>query len=139
MITRDPIHQALFNKLKLTAGLITTSRVLQHWQDVKHADQPALFLTSGNESAIASLGRPSKWNLVAKAYLYVRTEKGTVPATVLHGFIDAIELSLKPDAQTGRQTLDGLCQHCYLSSVEHDEGLLGQQGVAILTFIIDVV
>jgi hypothetical protein len=139
MITRDPIHQALFNKLKLTAGLVTTDRVLRHWNDVKHPEQPALFVTAGNEAATASLGRPTVWNLSAKAYIYVRTEKGTVPATVLNSLIDSIELSLKPDPQTGQQTLDGMCHHCYMSAVEHDEGLLGQQGVAIISFVIQVV
>lgn len=137
MITRDPIYQALFNRLKLTTGLITSDRILRHWNDVKPPEQPALFLVSGTESAQASLGLPTKWNLSAKAYLYVRTEKGTVPATVLHAMIDAIEQSLKPDAITGKQNLGGLCNHCFMSSVEHDEGLLGQQGVAIVTFTLD--
>lgn len=139
MITRDPLHQALFNKLRLTAGLVTCDRVLRHWNDVKHPEQPALFLVSGSETAQASLGRPTRWTLDAKAYLYARTEKPTVPATVLNSFVDAIELSLAPDPQTGRQTLGDLCHHCYMAFVEHDEGLLGQQGVAIVTFKIDVV
>jgi hypothetical protein len=139
VITRDPIHQALFDKIKLTAGLVTTDRVLRHWNDVEHHDQPALFLAGGNESAQASLGRPTRWSLTAKAYIYARTETGTVPATILNGLIDAIEQSLKPDPCNGQQNLGGLCHHCYISAVEHDEGLLGQQGVAIVTFVIDAV
>ena len=139
MITRDPIHAALFNKIKQTAGLVTSDRVLRHWNDVKHPEQPALFLVSAGEVAQAKLGLPTRWSLTAKAYVYARTEKGSVPATILHTLIDAVELSLAPDVQTGQQTLGGLCHHCYLSAVEHDEGLLGQQGVAILTFTIDVV
>ena len=139
MITRDPIYQALFDRIKLTTGLVTSDRVLRHWNDVKHPDQPALFLVSGTESAQASLGRPTRWNLAAKAYLYVRTERGTVPATVLNTLIDAIEQSLRPDPVTGQQTLGGLCHHCFMASVEHDEGLLGQQGVAIVTFSLDCV
>jgi hypothetical protein len=139
VITRDPIYAALFAKLAAVAGLVTTSRVLLHWNDVKHQDQPALFLTSGNESAQAALGKPTVWTLTAKAYVYARTEKGTVPATVLHTLIDAIDLSLKPDVTTNQQTLGGLCHHCFMASVEHDEGLLGQQGVAIISFSIIVV
>ena len=139
MITRDPIYAALFNKLKVISGLVTSDRVLRHWNDVKHPEQPALFLTSGNEVASARLGLPTRWSLTAKAYVYVRTEKGSVPATVLHALIDAIELAMAPDPVTNQQTLGGLCHHCFMSAVEHDEGLLGQQGVAIVTFTIDVV
>lgn len=139
MISRDPIYAALFNRIKLTAGLVTTDRVLRHWNDVKHPDQPALFLVSGSESGNAQLGRPTIWTLTAKAYLYARTEKGTVPATVLHGLIDAFELSLSPDPITGKQNLGGACHHCRITAIEHDEGLLGQQGVSIITISIDAV
>jgi len=139
MITRDPIHAALFNRIRTTATLVTSGRVLRHWNDVKANEQPALFLVSDCETSVAKLGLPTKWFLTVKAYIYARTEKGTVPATVLNSLIDAIELSLTPDVVTGKQNLGGLCHHCSMSAVEHDEGLLGQQGVAIVTFSIEAI
>lgn len=139
MNTREAMYSALYDRVKLTAGLVTKDRILRHWNDVKPADQPALFLASGNETPTPRLGLPTKWFLTAKVYLYVRVEKPAVPATVLHTMIDALELSLKPDAITGKQNLGGMCHHCHLAGIEHDEGLLGQQAVAICTIIIEAV
>jgi len=134
-VSREAVYAALFAKVSGIAGLNLASRRLQHWTDVRTANQPALFQVQRTEEVTALPGLPARLVLQAAFYLYVATGNDTteVPATQLNSFTDAITTALAPDPSTGLQTLGGLVTHCRISGkIETDEGTLGTQAVAII-------
>ena len=134
---REQIYSALFDKIKDIGGFKTTSRKLMHWNDVPAGEQPALFQIQKAETPTQSKGMPTVWNLSVALYLYVNTQ-GQTPSMVVNDYLDKIEEALKPDYE-GFQTLGGLVSHCWISgAIETDEGLLGEQGVAIIPIDIRV-
>jgi hypothetical protein len=132
-IQREPIYAALFALMSGTAGFLTTSRILKHWDDVSPGSQPALFMAQGQQIANTERGKPTRWTLEAKVYVYVRTDGNVVPSTVLNPILDAIEAALQGNAAENTQTLGGLVDYCRIDgAIETDEGTLGQQAVAII-------
>jgi hypothetical protein len=135
-MTRETIYAALFAKVSAISGLVTASRRLRHWSDVKSSEQPALFQIQKTEDPTQKRGLPTVWNLDADLYLYVHSGKdhSAIPSTQLNRFLDAIEAALAPtDPVTNAQTLGGLVSHCWISGrIETDEGVLGDQAVAII-------
>jgi hypothetical protein len=137
MIAREPIYAALFERVARAADFAAVSRRLRHWSDVAPAEQPALFLAQRSETAtVKTLGAPIVWTLAADFYLYVRaSDPYAAPAALLNPLIDAIEAALAPAAATGIQDLGlpAMVQHAYIAGrVETDEGVLGDQAVAII-------
>jgi hypothetical protein len=56
-----------------------------------------------------------------------------LPAIALNQLVDAIELALSPGPAFEEQTLGGLVSHCRIvGEIETDEGVLGDQAVAII-------
>jgi hypothetical protein len=134
MINRETIFAALFTLVSNAATFNTKGRKLKHWNEISSADQPALFQTQGKEHATAGYRQPTKWMLSASIYVYAHQNAlDVLPSTALNNLIGAIELALAPDLATGEQTLGGLVQHCRIvGEVETDEGLLGDQSIAII-------
>jgi len=133
-MSRDAALAALFIKLQAIPGLVTVSRRLRMWSDVDPSEQPALFLAGGNHTPTQDpSGIPAYWRQTATLYLYVHTsDPATAPATVLNGLLDAIENAILPVYEE-KQTLGGTCEHCWISGqIETDEGVLGDQSVAII-------
>ena len=137
MINREPIYAALFGLVETAADFAVVDRRLRHWSDVAPAEQPALFMAQKTELAsIKALGAPTVWTLAVDLYVYAHSsDPYLAPATVLNPLIDAVEAALAPSAATGIQNL-GLpaqVQHAYISGkIETDEGVLGDQAVAIV-------
>jgi hypothetical protein len=133
MINRETIFAALFALASGAANFNTKSRKLKHWNEVSAADMPALFQAQGNEHAIAGFRLPTKWTLKASLYVYAHQNSlDLLPSTALNNLIGAIELALAPDV-SGEQTLGGLVQHCrIIGEIQTDEGVLGDQAVAII-------
>ena len=98
------------------------------------ANQPALFLVQKGEEIVTASRRPARRTLSAEIYLYARAEDPAVaPATLLNPLLDAVEACFAPDPVTGNQTLGGLVAHAWIEGkVETDEGVLGEQAVAIV-------
>lgn len=137
-MNREAIYTALFNKVKLSANFVTSSRKLKHWNDVEPHSQPAIFQTQVGESVIQSKGSPETWDMHVKLYVYANTQNG-LPSTIINGLIDSIQTALKPDLN-GFQELGGLVSHCWISgTIETSEGTLGDQEVAIIPISIKVV
>jgi hypothetical protein len=134
VIIREQIFAALFALVSTAANFKTTSRKLKLWSDVPPAEQPALFQAQGKEHAASGFRQPTKWTLHGSLYVYAHQNSlDMLPSTALNGLIDAIELALAPDMATGEQTLGGLVQHCRIAGeIETDEGVLGDQAVAII-------
>ncbi len=137
MITREPIYAALFGLLENAADFTVVGRRLRHWSDVAPAEQPALFMAQKTELAsVKTLGAPTVWTLAVDLYVYVHSsDPYLAPATVLNPLIDAVEAALAPSATTGIQDLGlpAMVQHAYISGkIETDEGVLGDQAVAVV-------
>lgn len=133
MINREQIYSALFARLRSIPGFVTTSRRLRHWDDVAAVDQPALFQTQKPEQPEQQPGMPTKWTLAADVYIYVNTGGDESPSSIINPLIDAVEAALAPDPITNRCTLGGLVAHAWIDGeVQNDEGVLGDQAVAII-------
>ena len=140
-MNREQIYSALFAKLQAVAGFVTVSRRLRHWDDVPQAEQPALFQAQKRESVSTEPGLNPVWLLSLDLYIYARTgeDRDESPATVINPLVDAVLETLAPDPITNKQTLGGLVQHAWVEgTIETDEGVLGEQGVAIIPIIIKV-
>jgi hypothetical protein len=137
MINREPIYAALFGLIEAAADFTVVDRRLRHWSDVAPAEQPALFMAQKSELAkINTLGAPTVWTLAVDLYVYAHSSDPYLsPATVLNPLLDAVEAALAPSATTGVQDLGlpAVVEHAYISGkIETDEGVLGDQAVAIV-------
>jgi hypothetical protein len=137
MINREPIYAALFGLIETAADFTVVDRRLRHWSDVSPAEQPALFMAQKTELAsVKTLRAPTVWTLAVDLYVYAHSsDPYLAPATVLNPLLDAVEAALGPSATTGLQDLGlpAMVQHAYISGkIETDEGVLGDQAVAIV-------
>ena len=137
MIVREKIYTALWALGANAARFASANRRLRHWTDVAPAEQPALFMSEkGGQAAIKKLGAPIVWTLYAEFYIYAHSsDPYLAPATILNPLIDAFEAALAPSPTSGIQNLGlpQMVQHAYISGkVQTDEGVLGDQGIAIV-------
>jgi hypothetical protein len=141
VIDREQIYAALWSLASGAASFATKERRLRHWSQVTPAEQPALFMAEKQgRAAVPVLGAPTVWTLKADLYLYVHSSDPYLsPATLLNPLIDAVEAALWPTTigPGGRfvQTLGlpGIVQHAQISGdIETDEGVLGDQAIAII-------
>lgn len=135
-MNRESIAAALFTLVSSVGGFKVTSRRLKHWSDVPAEDQPALFQAQGKEIVDITtqrMGGPNVHRFAFQLYIYVHNnDLNVVPSSLLNPFLDAIEAVLTTTPGT-KQTLGGLVQHAYISgAIETDEGVLGDQAVAIV-------
>jgi hypothetical protein len=137
MIIREAIYAALWSLAAGAASFASANRRLRHWADLAPADQPALFLSEkGGHAVIKALGAPITWTLYADFYVYVHSSDPYLPpATLLNPLLDALEAALAPSPATGIQNLGlpAMVQHAYIAGkIETDEGVLGDQAIAIV-------
>jgi hypothetical protein len=137
MIIRESIYAALWALGAGAARFACAHRRLRHWTDLAPTEQPALFMSEkGGHAATKALGTPIVWTLYADFYIYVHSsDPYLAPATLLNPLLDAIEAALAPSSVTGVQNLGlpAMVQHAYIAGkVETDEGVLGNQAIAIL-------
>jgi hypothetical protein len=137
MIQREPIYAALWLLASNAAAFVTANRRLRHWTDVAPAEQPALFMSEkGGQAVVKALGAPVIWTLSADLFVYAHSsDPYQAPATILNPLVDALEAALAAPAATGVQQLGlpGMVQHAYIAGrVETDEGVLGDQAVAVV-------
>ena len=133
---REPIYAALFARLTAIPGVATASRRLRHWADVPPAEQPALYQVQKGETVTERRGLPPRRVLAVELFLYAHSggDPAVAPAQILNPLIDAIEAVLAPDdPASGVQTLGGRVAHAWIEGrIETDEGVLGDQAVAIV-------
>ena len=137
MINRETIYAALWMLGAGAAQFASANWRLRHWSDVAAAEQPALFMSEkGGHAAVKRLGAPIVWTLYAEFYIYVHSsDPYLAPGTVLNPLIDALEAALAPTPATGIQDLGlpQMVQHAYIAGkIETDEGILGDQAIAIV-------
>ncbi len=132
---REQIYAALFAKVAAAANFTTISRRLKHWADVPAGDQPALFMAQRKEIAQTVPGLQTVFVMHVDLYLYANTggDSTTSPSTILNPLLDSVLASIAFDVVTNKQTLGGLVQYCVVDGeIATDEGVLGNQGVAII-------
>jgi hypothetical protein len=137
MIIREAIYGALWALAAGAASFASANRRLQHWVDLAPAEQPALFMSEkGGHAVTKALGAPTIWTLYADFYVYVHSsDPYLAPAMLLNPLLDALEAALAPSPVTGIQNLGlpAMVQHAYIAGkVETDEGVLGDQAIAIV-------
>lgn len=137
MIIRESIYGALWAIGSSAASFASTNRRLRHWSDVAPAEQPALFMAEkGGQAATKRLGSPIVWTLYAEFYIYAHSSDAYLPpGMILNPLLDALEAALAPAPATGVQHLGlpEMVQHAYIAGrVETDQGVLGDQAIAIL-------
>lgn len=134
-MSRNGIEAALFSLLSGVDGIVTRGRRLKHWTEVPPAEQPALFMTKGDEHAAQAVaGNPIRYERSFEIWLYAHeTDKSMTATTKLNDLLDRIDEALAPQ-QGSRQTLGGLVYNCWIEgSIDTDDGALEDQGVAIFT------
>lgn len=137
MITREPIYAALFAKLQSVPGIVTASRRIRHFTQVKPQEMPALFQTQIMEKPAVQRGIPTRYNLAVEVTLFIWQQNATDAITpTLNPLLDGIEYALRPDNVPQTEcTLGGLVSHCRIDggAVEIFEGMNeGKLTVAIL-------
>jgi hypothetical protein len=139
MIDREAIYSALWTLASGAANFATASRRLRHWSDVSPPEQPAIFMSEkGGTGAVKVWGAPVVWTLYVDLYIYAHsTDVYTPPASILNPLIDAVEAALGPiNPMAGfwqNLGLPAMVQHTYVAGkIETDEGVLGDQAVAIM-------
>lgn len=131
-VPRETVFQALFERIafaKIGAdpAFVTTSRKFRWWTEVPEAMQPALYQQQEDQRASSDKNYgETLWGLRAIWWIYCQhsPDDEVVPSTMMNGLMDAVETALLPDP-SGRQTLGGLVEHCYIDGdVVWDEGLV---------------
>lgn len=141
--SREAVMTALFDLLRTASGVQwkTASRRLRHWSDVPPQDRPALFLSENGGERIAHQSETfTSREMQVAIIVYTWAQKdneGLVPAAQLNDILDAIEAALLPAGRDlalfGRQTLNGLVSHVYISGeVEKDPGDMDEDGILIV-------
>lgn len=143
-LTREGIATALFSLIQTIPGIKTCTRRLKHWSDVDPVDQPYLALSNANQGPHQDPdGLPTIWTFKFTVHLYAyNTDPNATPATQVNNLLDALEAILKP-VQFGApgwpgsvQVMDdttGRIRKAWISGeVETDEGVLGDQAIAIV-------
>lgn len=135
-MNREAIYAGLFAQLSAIEGFNTKSRLLRHWTDVIPEMQPALFQAQLKEVAITVDGLPTKWELHMQIYVYVRTDGETPPSQVMNPLVDGITNIINARHPiVGKNILGGLPGVEWAridGTIETDEGVLGNQAVAII-------
>ena len=142
MINRETIYAALFAKVSTAAGFVTVSRRPTVWDDVPQGQQPALFQCQKRETPANTPGLDQVWTLSVDIAIYAHTQgdKTIMPSTILNGLVDAVAAALAPEPVSNKQTLGGLVQHAWIDgAIVTDEGVLGDQGIALIPVSIKAV
>ena len=138
-MNREKIYAALYQVLQSAYPWVTSNRVLAHWSDMAPTQQPAMFMTQAGETAIVETRQPTVYQLNVRVYIYVRsqTQDGDVPAQLLNQVLDAVTDVMRPSRAAEVFTLGGLVHYARIEgAIETDEGLLGEQAVAIIPIIL---
>lgn len=150
-LNREALFDALFQRLTNLGGFVYTSRIFATYDDIDASQQPALIMTKGSETVENKRGFPPKWTLNGTIYIYCRNDQDThiSPSVQLNQLITLVEgafertptesaitnapyLDSPSDFLT---TLNGRCSHAWITgTIQTDEGMLGQQAVALVPF-----
>ena len=142
--TRNAVFTALFEYLKSHVtpptgnSWKTASQHLVQWDDVNHAQQPAIFLHRGPQIATQTHAfGVTKWVWKATVWVYFRTDglktTSTYPSQLTDQFLDNLEFAFQTEPLVGRFTLGDLVEHCWIDGgCFADSGLIDGQAVIVI-------
>lgn len=145
-VDREEVWAAFFALLKAQLGSQCVTMGRQHVQPPRLSleQQPALFLVQGRETrAPRPSGLPNKLTLSGFVVVYFEApmpslentgDETVLGATTINALLKGIDDAMVPDDYaSGRLTLGGLVEHCWIEGdVDIDPGIYSQQGAAIL-------
>jgi len=149
MIDREAIYAATFNLIdsqKATLGIKTTSRHLQHIEDVDPTNMPAFFQVQVDEGVMQVPNVPPKFTLYAEWWLYVAhplpgDQNAQAPSQIFNPLVDAMQqaIGMPPASGGAPQTLDGLVHAIMMNGkVKYADGSLGDRSIVMLPLAIIV-
>ena len=100
-----------------------------------------MFQNQKKEIPTINPGLNQVWTLTLDLFIYAHTQmdKTIAPSTITNGLVDAVAAAIAPDPVSNKQTLGGLVQHAWIDgAIVTDEGVLGDQAVAIIPITIKV-
>ena len=134
--SRESVDLAAFAKLQALPGFVTTQRKFVHFSDMSSDQMPALLMVRRGEQVTQPAGQPSVTTISYDLLLYVQTgsDETIAPSTVLNPLVDSVVNAFPVDNFNSQAcTLGGLVVRAWIEGhIETDEGLLGQQGYAIV-------
>jgi hypothetical protein len=152
-LSREQVSNALLNLL-VTAqfvtlnsggqaiGFVTSGRRFRPWEEVNGSQQPAIFLTEPKETHTRQeLQTPAVRTIMYDAFIFINdgaNKAASVTAiTTLNNIADSIDPRyggvLKPEVNSGRQTLGNLVWDCYIEGeIVKVPGDLNGQGVLVI-------
>ena len=142
-VSRESIHQAVFQRLQTAQGFDNYSRRFIQWGISDTPPGKSLFMLGGNELVQDADAWPlTKYDLRLSVMIYfaVDSDLTTVPASALNNLLDAIEVSLSTPILGDYQTLGGLVLNCSISGeiVRDDTGLVNNYAIAVIPISIRV-
>lgn len=140
---RGQVFDALFAYLKQipppTGGSWKTfSQSLAQWDNYPAANQPAMFLHRGPQTATQNKAfGVTKWQWKVQLWMYYRTDglntTNTYPDQLTDVLLDAVERLFQTDPNVGRLTLGGLVHHCWIDGIiAFESGIADAQAVAVV-------
>ncbi len=132
--SREAIYSALFALASSAADFVTSGRRIQVITQMQPSQLPALFQQQISEDTQQVAGIPPKYTLRVDIAIYAVNQDVTQSAAPqLNALLDAVEAALAPSPVTGKQTLGGLVQHCFINGkTDIFEGDLGNRAAAVL-------
>jgi len=142
-ISRAAAYAALYTRILTMTGVQFFSRRIKTVDQLSAKQQPAVFVIAGSSTPeVNSMGQPGVWRLRADIYVVAPPDQtGTAPEATLLGLVDQIDGLLLLRTTESRPsfhdqsetTLGNVVLKAYVSGpIEIDEGLDGEQGVALV-------
>lgn len=140
-LPRKVIRDALVKRLTAVKSMKSVSQRWKPTIKVDKADQPALFLVSGDSDLPRYQEErvPATWPLEPVLFLYARTDDpDVIPSDVLDPLVQDIESALlwqpgdSHPAVGSPTTLGGLVEHCRVAGVFTDEAPIDGQAVVVI-------
>ena len=137
-MSREQIDSAIYALIQGIAPFQTSSRRLPtNWLETAPERQPALYLLHGQEvleQNVQKMGGPLSSTINYTVILMVHSggQINSTPMSRLNPIIDALVNAIHPTNGT-KQTLGDLVHRLIISGpIETDEGLLGDQAIAVV-------
>ena len=137
-MSREQIDSAIYALIQGIASFQTSSRRLPtNWIETAPERQPALYLLHGQEvleQNVQKMGGPlfSTINYTVVLMVHAGGQINSTPMSRLNPIIDAL-VNVIHLTNGEKQTLDGLVHRLVISGpIETDEGLLGDQAIAVV-------
>ena len=114
--SRKAVWNALAAMLttRLGSDVKKVSRRLKGWADTPSANRPAVYISQLTENPEREPGEPQRrvWNGVLTLIVNSASDTEGITSDAIDDLMDLVDAAMKPDQNSGRQTLGGLVRDC---------------------------